>query len=962
MPISIDDLFAKPSPKTVENPAFGYQPAPMSASDDSQKLEHLSVKIEQLVHITSELVHAWTEGNDKAKLYAEQVAFDKVAGDLKDIGSGAASVAFLTGNYQLSRQIKVVTEQAFNVGMQIAGIAKYGTLAATANPITLGVTLLSAAASISEVFSPQKDPIMPMLTNILTQLGNQHQEIMAEMAFRHIDLKAQIGEMGLEVVTQFATLGKKVDNIQETLDLLHQNVVANSIQTKHILNGFSQSMAQVKEMLLDKTTKDMIDVISKPINRIVFNGSGGYINEATIREVVSELLVSVKVTSKRSEVAGAGAVPDHLSMSEWKVSGQSAHFADYHINELRAIASSVLPQNSVVSASINNPLLWAYSTLALLMLYRKLYSTVPEHKNRIHKVEVQNVKTVIIEGQQTQELLTQLRNPQLYELLLTELQASLVKLQTCYQENLMEFRVEQVKEIGLAIKKKNSDLSEIHVRAVQYQRIEVNGLYHQWFDGYSNFRGNGTRSYMTLKPGGPGGDSGYQHHAGLALETYVKTAQAQITEQKTAYLGSYGFGIYPEPDFDGPVLPITEALVNKIKSLLPKEITGAVELNLGSLYFRYFIDDKKQFHLVTYFEDKACHHLSTQYNALFYKGSEAIWWYWVGGRIPTDVFCNVVYAFTGIGSTGTHFYDYAIYHPMLQIRPAALSLIESKPFWANQVSEEDVAEISAAAGQLIELKQEQLQKSFNLEVRNNFKSDTDSPLGLAITEYFAKFKCLKTFLALCWHDEYEKQNSELRGLLRAIEIPGEREDIAGSREEMVAYLQKNEAEDGLDFFKQAIVLITLLKQYLPKIIEQQRPSYYSIIEKVTDECCRFVEDYLPTQADANRVIPFDESDTEATKDEKIVKERAQYAMAKSMIMSMLETLHMLNLTEEQTEKYLAASFANFKRKNPEVTVEFSPAMLLAASKGNPIFDGGRSLTEGASAGPAARGGVDQHMP
>lgn len=964
------DLFGILTQDAVVPPDLEFKPkSDVTHPDPMQMLEHV-------LQVTNELVHAWTQDgiqsfeddarvvelhskmlaatnplerlslsidvkNEKAKVSAERLQFDKVAGDLHDLGKGAASVAFLTGDYQLSKQIAVVTEQSFHVGMQIAGLAGFGSLAATGavNPVGLGVSLLGAAAAISDAFSPQKDPIRPMLTAILTQLANQHREIMAEMALRHIDIKAQIGELGLEVVTGFATLSERVECIQETLGLLHCMVVENSIQTKHTLNSFSQSMAAILDIVKHKTTIDVVDIISKPINRIVYNGSGGYLDEKTIRSLVSKLITSVKVTSKRAEVAGSNDVPKNLNLSQWNISSRTAGFADFHINELRAIAARHMP--GIPDTSLSNPLLWCYSTLALLILYRKQYSVDPKHRNHISTREIKNIQGLVQDGQQIQELQQRLRAPELYESLLTELQASLQQFKACYQQHLMEFRVKQEKEIEILRRKEDAEISEVQVNALKYQRIDVNGLYHRWFDGESNFRGNGTKSYMSLRPGARGGDSEYNHHAYIALETFVTTGKAQILEQKTAYLGSYGFAIYPEGSFSGPVLPITRELAIKIQESLPMAMTGAVKLNLASFYFRYSVDDDHRFHLKTYVNDQLCHHITMQYEPLFYEGAEAIWWYWVGGRVPIDASYNPVFAFTGVGSTGTHYYDYSIYHPIPKPRLGALTTLSSREtLLVNKVSDDVGLLVMHSSEQLIQKKQEQIRKSYNREVMNTFKSDTDSAFGQAITEFFAKLTCLKTFLALCLHDEYENPDSDLNRLLHALDIPT-------SREETVAYLQANDSEVGLDMLDKAEILLTLYQMHLPAILATPRESFYAMVETVTDECCRFVEAYAPTQVEENSVYPFGEHDNEASKDEKIVATRAKNAMLEGMLMSMMEGIYALNLPPEQTEIFWQAAFANFKKKFPEVDVALTPGSMLASSRGNPVFGASRALMGGA---------------
>lgn len=898
--------------------------------------------LEQVIQITNALVQDWTTNNNPKKTHEEQVKFDRNVKDLHSIGRGASAIASLTGDPRLSQQIAVVTEHSVNVGFQIAGLLEFESLAAAGavTPIGLGAALLSAAAAISEVFSRQEDPIQTMMIQIITQLSNQHQEILRKLDSLGIDLKLQIGEIGLKIVTGFAILGQKADNIQEKLNLIHKQAVSNSTQTKHTLNSVSKSLDTLKGMVTSQAANDVIAAISRPVNRIVYNGAGGYISSDVIRELVPELLTSVKLTSKRGEVAGVGSVPDPLPMSQWITSNQNAGFADYHINELLAIAKNLLPEARFTEMSLSNPSLWAYSVLALLILYRKEYSPNPEHRNRITGQELKNVEDVVHEGQAIQESLKQLRNPKLYAALLENLERSLNHFEALYQEDYSAFVTEQTALLQSDTHQTKTKISEAQTNELKYQSIEVNGLYHNWFLGISTFRGNGTQGYCSLTNGSS--DSGYKVAAGALLDTFLKTQLAQITEQTALYLGRYGFIISPEPRFNGPSLPITKELANKIENVLPLAIREALNSNLGNLYFRYNIQGN-EFHLMTYFEDKLCHRLVVPYEPLFYENHEAIWWYWVGGKIPIDSSCNRAYAFTGVGSTGKHFYDYTIDRPIVTIRESALTRISAEELEQDSLLAFDrrLKEANELGEERVGQKRKALRQQYNQEVCTHFKSDLDSPFGQAITAYFAAFKCLKSFLALCLHDEFEKTGSDLNQLLNTLDLPG-------SREEMVNYLQKNEKLSGLEIFEPAKAFFEIVKTHLPAILMQERPSYYAMVERVTEECMEFVRVYFPTKVAVNPVMPFNPDDDRQSMEDQIVEERAVNQELRDFIMALGGGIYGLQLTAEQTAALMADvqnRFAQRPQRGRLTNLAQSPAMLLAASRNHPIFGGAAAASD-----------------
>lgn len=845
---------------------------------------------------------------EKYRQFEKDRQLEKLNENFQSVADGVSARDESKSVQHFFTQIKVVSEHLFNVGVKVAAKAGYGLpFAKEISSIDIGSSLLMGAAAIADVFGRQSNPVMPMLTTIVIELASQYQVLLAEMELRGIDLKAQIGEVGIEIVTHFANLTNRMDVAQEELRHLYQQVLSEGIDIRRMLSSVSQSMVQLREMLTDQITTNVIDSISKPIHRIIQRGGGEVLDDTTVRQIVSQLMTSIQETNKRQPVAGAGSAPDPVSMSQWVVSKENAFWSDYHINELRMCAAQHLPPGTVPHVSIGNPLLWSYSTLALLLLYRKQYAaSTDRHAKRITTAELLNIQQAIEEGEVTQGLLKRFRDPQLYQSLLASLELSLLQFKTCYREHLTTFETKKAAEIEQDKKQADKEKSAGDVHALKEQVIEPVHLGHKWSNGehITHHSVNHQRIYAS----------------GVDFTSF-HTCKKRNEEEKWIYLSKYGFVVYPEPGFDGPILPLTAELVEKIQRSLPKSVTEAVNLNLGVFSYRYCIEGVDRFKLVTYFGETACHNLILKYDPGLFVGAEAIWMYWVSGTVLDIIHWGV--------SDKRHFDEYFKSKPTGYI----LTKLSRQDYrCSNRLSSELCQQISAHAKKLVGLKENQLRTAYNEEVRHVFNADMDSPFGRAITNYFAALKCLKAFLALSMHDDYDNAESDLNKLLRASHIPT-------SREEMVVYLQKHNTKTGLEWLESMEQLVATYKKYLPQILKGLGESSYQLVESVLTEARSFVDDYAPTQVKVNSAIPFTASQDP---DVELEKEDSHTAMLMGFMMSLKEEAYGLHLTPEQQERFKESTrsrFETFLGEHSHLAAEAagSPARLMSLRRDSPVF-------------------------
>ncbi len=890
--------------------------------DNSEGFENeprVSALLAQLAETQNEskrLILSQELKNNKVKIVANRVHLDKVAADPTMItGRGAAAMALPTQNSPLLMQIKVVSEQLLNVGMQVAGLAGFEAASGAATTLGLGASLLGAAAAISDIFRQHSDPVVPMMMSVLTELTNQHQQLLAEMAWRQVDLKAEIGEVGLEIVTKFANFDAKVETIQAVSAFISQRMLTEGLVSQYQLNSITQALSQVNHLLIDKTVNDVLDTTSKPIYRIVYSGSNGYIDRITVAELSSQLLTSIKETSKRVEVAGASRVPDLLTMSQWKIAGQPGLWANFHINELRMLVSQKVPSAEILVGSVCNPLLWAYSTLAQILLYRRQYAnSLDPHANRITLPELDNVQEALWEGQKIKKLFIGLRDPQVGKYVLGQLESSLTQLKQHYEASELAIHDKQRAEIKLQRKEAFREQQAREVNLLAAQEINRSGI---------EFDSKGVV---------PPSESG-REFAGGGMTCFT-ARKSIINKQKDNFFREPGVLVYPEvmslqPIFPFPVLPLGPKLLAKIYEALPKVILEALELNLGELTFSYSLETDNQFSLVIYFKDNACLEISAEYKArnVFNTYQEATWWYWAGGAEFTSMSMGT-YEYNGIAAYTKIFENYC--NENIMAFESSMAKMPSL-VGCNKVSAHEYIKVLHLAEQMLAVKKEQMQIQANLELRHAVKSDTDSPFGQAITAYFAHFKCLKAYLALCLNET----GIDFYSSLQVPELPA-------SREEMVAYLDKNRSKSGLTLLENMNVYLGLIQKYLVEAQKDATLSNDSLIDSVLKEASSFIEEYAPTTVRENFVIPFGPYDSEDTKDKKLETVTESTAMLMDLMMSMKEELGHLNVSSIEKEQYWSATrsrVATFCDAHPHLLAEsgIGPARLMAARGDSPVF-------------------------
>lgn len=814
--------------------------------------------LEELIHLSDGLIETWTEDSiegfehepdmaklharfvktkdaalattikdTKAKLYAHRIELEKfVTNPYSILNPNGFSVDLSIQNHRTLAQVKILSEQCLKVAMQVAKSAGFR----TTSTISLGSALLEAVAAISDVFSQYNAPLIPMTVGLLTELTSQHKRILAEIALRQINLEEEIGLAGLQIITDFAHLDI-TSSMQAPFVAIYQRIVAHGLLRPCLLHRITESLNELRQTLEEKSITSVLDSISTLTHQIVYDAPHTPFDRHTLGHLRSQLLTAILETTKRAEVTGGLVLPDTIDPLLW---------AHLHINELHIITAPFKPY------AINNPLLWASASLALLVLLQRQYPLSENREAyRITTTELNLVKTALVEGQKIQIALNGLRERPVYLSLSENLTSSLQEFKQAYEELVNNIKVKQAAEL----KQRHKDIYQEQLKRSTHQ-FETQNL---------------EPSYLIA-----GGKKVQIGQPWCGDETFADSNASAAT-----ILSQLSYILYPENGFDGPLLPFTPKALINIHASLPKAVLKATDLNLGELQYRYCIEAENIFILTVYFCERACLKIKLrprEANTKLDTSPQAIWWYWAGNNDHKDF---VIGARTQ-SEMCRDYYDNYLVTGFLRTLENVINLCNS-----NCVPRTDYKNAMRLAEEMLSENTKQLKNTCNLLLKQALETETRTTFGQATTAYFNAFHRMQTYLALC----LEETGIVFCSRLQVAKLPT-------SREEMVAYLAKNPGTNGLELLGHMEAYCNLIDQYL-----QHMPTLKnSFMANVLRELTRFIDDYTPTQVPFNTSIPYTESDVP---EDILQQERAHTAELVNLLLSLKESFFSLKLAPHQ---------------------------------------------------------------
>jgi len=784
---------------------------------------------------TGERTRAIELRNANAKAFLERNNFMSMVRDFQ----GAAGAVAAFASPEKANQINVISTHFVNIGVQVAGLAGYGPLAGedAVTPIGFGSAIMTAIGQISSLFRKQSGVTFERaVMDAIGVLSQQIHQLREEMHRRFDDIQFQLFMMNSDIIIQFSLLHKEVGHIDQKLDQIHAAIVSNHSQLQFTLSSISQSISDLGRDFADRTTRDEVSKLTDLISPVLYNINDGYMTDEEFSKLSGQLLAAIGTNIKRQDLAGAlSNLPDG-EIAKWRPIKHSVQWASYQVNAVRAYAAAIT--RSPLEREVGNPLLLCYTTLTLILINRGRYSTSSDELAlHISKAELEKIAEVFAEINTLKESLIPLRAPDLYATLLRQIKTSVGDFKKAYEEAIRAFETKKEGEFQLATEQAKTKQQVIDIQRFNAQEIEPGCQGPNWFVSRRHVCGEG------YNPNPTAADDSLQ-----ARTTHVKTIKEDMVAHAKKYQAHNAQIIYPAEGYQGPLLPITLNVVERIIKKLPKKTQHALELNKLQLQFRYFTKDNREFHLQALIDGHVCYEVNLPYEMPLYQPGESEWSFWVGGLSPTgEVLEHGIRK--GVLQPKKKTYDYwdNVFKPTLKTREGYLECFkpEEQPNIASRL-EIDAIETKANAHNTTVY--QTLREQFNESVRPQVESDYKSKLGKAITAFDANFKRLKALLALAFPDAHTPSHVLYRLIYE--------NDIPLSRQDFLIYLEENPSKLGNELFVKLEAFILELERHLPSLVDSLRSTAsHQLLDTVLTELENLITEYRPSAAESNQMAP-----------------------------------------------------------------------------------------------------------
>lgn len=772
--------------------------------------------------------------NAKAKEFLERNNFMSMVHDFQGVAGAVAAFA----SPERANQINIISSHFVNIGIQVAGLAGYGPLAGEGGvtPIGFGSTILTAIGQISSLFRKQSGVTFESaVMDAIGVLSQQINQLRDEMHRRFDDVQFQLFMMNSDIIIQFSLLHKEVGHLDQKLDQIHAAIVSNHSQLQHTLSSISQSISDLGKDFADRTTRDEVSKLTDLISPVLYNINDGHMTDEEFSKLSGQLLAAIGTNIKRQDLAGAlSNLPDG-EIVKWRPIKHSVQWASYQVNAVRAYAAATT--RSPLGREVGNPLLLCYATLTLILINRGRYSTSSDElAQHISKVELEKIAEVITEINTLKESLIPLRAPDLYAALLRQIKISVGDFKKAYEEAINAFETKKEGEFQLDTEKAKTKQQLIDIQRFNAQEIEPGCQGPNWFVSRRHVCGEGYESNPTA----------YTDSL-QARTTYVKTIKDDMAAHAKKYQAQNAQIIYPAEGYQGPLLPLSLEIVERIIKRLPNKTQHALELNTLQLQFRYFTKDNREFHLQALIDGHVCYEVNLPYEMPLYQpGAE--WLFWVGGLSPTgEVVEHGIRQ--GVLQPKKKKYDYwdNVFKPTLKTREGYLERFkpEEQPNIASRL-EIDAIETKANAHNIAVY--QTLREQFNASVQPQVESDCKSKLGKAITAFDANFKRLKALLALAFPDTHSPSHVLYRLIYE--------NNIALSRQDFLLYLEENPSQLGNELFGKLEKFILELERHLPSLVDSLRSTAsHQLLDSVLAELEHLIDEYRPSAVECNQIAP-----------------------------------------------------------------------------------------------------------
>lgn len=478
---------------------------------------------------------------------------------------------------------------------------------------------------------------------------------------------------------------------------------------------------------------------------------------------------------------------------------------EMHANELTAIKVAPsrfkehLTEHKLLADAWNttlpNPRILRFLSFQLLQLTYSHYPTLGAESFPINPCEVEGMQASLDQAEIVYQFFTQCFDKTFFDKLINDYRSALKDVFELIQKRAKEFEITLSDELNTKAKElsRTAYFSDRDIQRFMQEEIPINA-YGGWFN-----RKGGGKSYMENHRGASHRNEwcyNQPNHPFGSDATYYAAQKEQIVSFKNGFMkqrqlefdshkfknkykiSSSMFGDFNElkeidlPTLivpqdrkaELPLLPAPKDLFTYLSAETQKYIIRAQALCIGHLNYTYEIV-AGSFCININFEvyhgtrkgNLPITQLATKYNPLFYRGKEAAWWYWSGGKIPVTEESTMLHVATST-TTHNHFHQYA-YVPTKVTKKGVIyvdAIKEEHSLELKQSQPERTIELDMS----IDEEYEQLRIKFYGKIAGECERSV-SELGKAVTRLNAQYKLLHLFTQLLFPFACNDANSPI---------------------------------------------------------------------------------------------------------------------------------------------------------------------------------------------------------
>ncbi len=562
---------------------------------------------------------------EKIKISKERKQFDDVMKDAGYVVDMASSLSVIFGNNRLAGQITTAGHSVLTIGNAFAGINGVGLLAA-ASPFQLGATLLSGVAGLVGLFREENtEPTLgEILIPMLQAISQQISQLRAEMHDRFNQVISKLDAMQHVLLESFMDLSRETKLTQEMV----LSVIAkiDTLQTRQDI-GFSQMHAR-------------------------FDRLDGMIENHAVQAAFLEI-VKLKPTAKAKDQANYNlhfqqlmAAYGPMYSGNTALTGQPferASAQDLQVpGVMLAQTLSTMTQMVLSTASpkeVRNPLALAYTT-ALLEHFIKVHRQDDGSYTAMTSNDLSALRTIEAEYiKPLRDLVVALRQVSVWDRLFHDYERSAATFKSTCENYLREKMRSHGDQEGLRLRQAFSaePLRQPNDHETFMRQVIPIGLdYYPW-RAYVSFQDDGiaqwNKKLLDLNHKNPT----LRNEANEKKTEYQKQLTDEVRKKKGEILDSSVFMRSINPDFQ-LLLPLH---ANFVKAIPDKVHYLCAKQNFKIEFLYHYDEAQSKITIIgRLFSDSglACHFFEKSFsNPLrHYKGFEALWWFWMGGNVPTN--------------------------------------------------------------------------------------------------------------------------------------------------------------------------------------------------------------------------------------------------------------------------------------------------------------------------------------